>query len=283
MTYKELINSIANETINEYDIIQAAKDYPDRCKLLVYLWSSLGRLSNECKDVVLCETAKGTLVKTEGSAQETKCDRVMKAMGVIESYFGISLFEDVPRLPKGLYTNEAKECFIMAVKLGLAEKNFGRLAVLSLFYDTCYPLGVYTNVAIKYFERAVKLGLIMDYYKRERKLSKGGEAKQLPQELNTNEAKKYIQELAKIGIIEQTESGLKWKDTKQLLAYFSEQMSIKLNLSKRVESTGNKAVCWKPFETIFGIKGLREAKQNWLRLNTRFEPTGFEKIKGIFE
>lgn len=274
MTYKELINSIVNDTTNEYDIIQAAKDYPDRCKLLEYLWSSLGRLSNECKDVVLCETAKDTLVKTEGSAQETKCDRVMKAMGVIESYFGISLFEDVPRLPKGLYTNEAKECFIMAVKLGLAEKNFGRLAVVSLFYDTCYPLGVYTNVAIKYFERAVKLGLIVDYYKRERKLSKGGEAKQLPQELNTDEAKKYIQKAIDLGLIN---DNYQWLGGLQMCACFASKMSDKLNLGK-----GDR-ISWKPFETLFRLhKGKLRLNLNDIQ-KTGSSPKDIDLINAIFE
>ena len=60
-------------------------------------------------------------------------------------------------------------------------------------------------------------------------------------------------------------------------------MSIRLNLSNKLYNTGNKAVCWKPFEKMFGVCNLREAKQNWLRLNTRFEPTGFENINKIFD
>lgn len=105
----------------------------------------------------------------------------------------------------------------------------------------------------------------------------------LPEKLNTDEAKKYIQKAVNIGVVEYTESGVKWNGTKQLLAYFAEKMSIRLNLSNKFYNTGNKAVCWKPFEKMFGVCNLREAKQNWLRLNTRFEPTGFENINKIFD
>ena len=106
---------------------------------------------------------------------------------------------------------------------------------------------------------------------------------ELPQELKTDEAKKYIQKAVKIGVVEYTKIGIKWNGTKQLLAYFAEKMSIKLNLSNRFDNTGNRAVCWKPFEKMFNVYNLREAKQNWLRLNTRFEPTGFENINKIFD
>ena len=109
------------------------------------------------------------------------------------------------------------------------------------------------------------------------------EQHKLPVELNTDEAKKYIQKAVNIGVVEYTESGVKWNGTKQLLAYFAEKMSISLNLSNKLYNTGNKAVCWKPFEKMFGVCNLREAKQNWLRLNTRFEPTGFENINKIFD
>lgn len=105
----------------------------------------------------------------------------------------------------------------------------------------------------------------------------------LPEELNTDEAKKYIQKAVNIGVVEYTESGVKWNGTKQLLAYFAEKMSIRLNLSNKFYNTGKKAVCWKPFEKMFGMCNLREAKQNWLRLYTRFEPTGFENINKIFD
>ena len=58
---------------------------------------------------------------------------------------------------------------------------------------------------------------------------------------------------------------------------------MRVNQSNKIDNTGNKAVCWKNKEKMFGVCNLREAKQNWLRLNTRFEPTGFENINKIFD
>ena len=108
MTDSEFINGIANGTLGYGDIIAFAKEYPSIQELLSSLFAKVVQLDTE--NVVLCETDKGTLVNTDITIeQEAKRERVMKAMGYIESYFGISLFdvfEDVPegtetKLPKG--------------------------------------------------------------------------------------------------------------------------------------------------------------------------------------
>ena len=96
MTDSEFINGIANGTLGYGDIIAIAKEQADIQELLAGLWAKVGQLGIECQKVVLCETDKGAFVRTEGNTQETKRERVMKAMDYIESYFGISLFDDVP-------------------------------------------------------------------------------------------------------------------------------------------------------------------------------------------
>lgn len=97
MIQREFINEIVNGTLSDYnDIIAIAKEQADIQELLAGLWAKVGQLGIECQKVVLCETDKGAFVRTEGSTQETKRERVMKAMDYIESYFGISLFDDVP-------------------------------------------------------------------------------------------------------------------------------------------------------------------------------------------
>ena len=107
MIQREFINEIVNGTLSDYnDIIAIAKEQADIQELLAGLWAKVGQLGIECQKVVLCETDKGAFVRTEGNTQETKRERVMKAMDYIESYFGISLFDDVPegtetKLPKG--------------------------------------------------------------------------------------------------------------------------------------------------------------------------------------
>ena len=106
MIQEEFINSIVNGNISSYNGIIAIKKKKKSIKeLLSSLFAKVVQLDTE--NVVLCETDKGTLVNTDISIeQETKRERVMKAMDYIESYFKIFLFDDVPegtetKLPKG--------------------------------------------------------------------------------------------------------------------------------------------------------------------------------------
>lgn len=106
MIQEEFINSIVNGNISSYNgIIAIAEEQKSIKDLLSSLFAKVVQLDTE--NVVLCETDKGTLVNTDISIeQETKRERVMKAMDYIESYFKIFLFDDVPegtetKLPKG--------------------------------------------------------------------------------------------------------------------------------------------------------------------------------------
>jgi len=104
----------------------------------------------------------------------------------------------------------------------------------------------------------------------------------LPEQLKTDEAVKIFQKAIDARMIEKTATGLKWFKTKQLLAYFATRMSDKFSLITRLDKDGNKTTDWKTFETLFGEQGLKGAKQNWMRLNTKFKPTGFEKVDALF-
>ena len=136
MTDSEFINGIANGTLGYGDIIAFAKEYPSIQELLSSLFAKVVQLDTE--NVVLCETDKGTLVNTDISIeQETKRERVMKAMDYIESYFKIYLFDDVPegtetKLPEELNTDEAKKYFKKAIELGLMDDNYKWLGGLQM-------------------------------------------------------------------------------------------------------------------------------------------------------
>lgn len=104
----------------------------------------------------------------------------------------------------------------------------------------------------------------------------------LPGKLQTIESVDIFKKAIDANLIEQTTEGLKWKAPKQLLAYFAERMSKRLHLSDIMDKDGNLKTSWKPFEILFGVKDLKGAKQNWMRLNTRFEPTGYEKVDALF-
>ena len=105
----------------------------------------------------------------------------------------------------------------------------------------------------------------------------------LPDVLNTDEAKGLLDRLCKAGFAKIEDGGYKWIGTKVLCAYFADRASHSLNLSNTMDKEGNITTSWKPFEALFEIKGLKDAKQNWMRLNTKFEPTGFEAIAKLFE
>ena len=107
------------------------------------------------------------------------------------------------------------------------------------------------------------------------------EPQQTTQELATPEAKELINKAIAANLIEKTPEGLKWKGTKVLCAYFADRASHSLNLSNKMDKEGNITTSWKPFEALFGIDRLKDAKQNWMRLNTKFEPTGYEKVDAL--
>lgn len=109
----------------------------------------------------------------------------------------------------------------------------------------------------------------------------------LPNVLNTDKAKAILQ---KVIAAELCNSNYKWNGTIQLLSYFADRMSRYLKLTNKMDKDGNIQTSWKPFETLFGYEGkvqgidkLKGAKQNWMKNNTKFEPTGHEKVDALFE
>lgn len=104
----------------------------------------------------------------------------------------------------------------------------------------------------------------------------------LPEKLKADEAVEVFQNAIDAQLITNSPEGLKWNDTKQLLAYFATKVSDKFNLTTKLDKDGNETTDWKTFETLFKQKELKGAKQNWMRLNTKFEPTGFGKVDALF-
>ena len=104
----------------------------------------------------------------------------------------------------------------------------------------------------------------------------------LPNKLKADEAVEVFQNAIDAQLITNSPEGLKWNDTKQLLAYFATKVSDKFNLTTKLDKDGNKTTSWRPFEILFNKQGLNGAKQNWMRQNTKFVPTGFEKVDALF-
>ena len=96
----------------------------------------------------------------------------------------------------------------------------------------------------------------------------------LPEELNTDEAKKYFQCVIDLGFMD---DNYKWLGGLQTCAYFASKMSDKLKLGK------GERINWKPFEALFGVpKGKLRLNLNDV-IKTGGNPKNIKLIKNIFE
>lgn len=111
--------------------------------------------------------------------------------------------------------------------------------------------------------------------------------RKIPNKLNTDEAKSILQKAMQAGLCDDC---YKWYGNIQLLAYLADRMSHYLELTNKMDGNGEIQTSWKPFETLFEYDGkvkgknkLKDAKQNWMRVNTQFKPTGYKKVDALFE
>lgn len=100
--------------------------------------------------------------------------------------------------------------------------------------------------------------------------------------LDIPQADVYINKAVNAGIITNQNGRLIWNRTKVLLAYFAENISGILKLSNAVDRDGDIKINWKITETTFDIENLKGAKNDYMKSKTRFKPTGYEEIDGIF-
>lgn len=100
--------------------------------------------------------------------------------------------------------------------------------------------------------------------------------------LDIPQADVYINKAVNAGIMTNQNGRLIWNRTKVLLAYFAENISGILKLSNAVDRDGDIKINWKITENTFGVKNLKGAKNDYMKSKTRFKPTGYEEIDGIF-
>ena len=77
-----------------------------------------------------------------------------------------------------------------------------------------------------------------------------GQPRQLPEELRTDEAKRYIDKAIEVGLMD---DGYQWKQGLQMLACFCYEMSLNLKLGKGENSDGTPRISWRPFEDLFCV------------------------------
>lgn len=97
-------------------------------------------------------------------------------------------------------------------------------------------------------------------------------------EYKRDEAKKYLNKAIELGLINYN---YKWIEGKELLSWFVSEFSLKCNMGKGVNSNGQPRTSWQPFETLFGITGLRSNFNDTQK--TGRTPTKKELIDRVFE
>jgi hypothetical protein len=113
----------------------------------------------------------------------------------------------------------------------------------------------------------------------------GVNTQEVPQCLQTEEAKKILLEAVENGLILLSNNQYRWNYNKykgQLLAYFCEKSSFYLGLSKTVDKEGKQTVSWKPFETLFNTKNIKSYKNDHLKDNYMFRPKDYEQVDKLF-
>ena len=129
----------------------------------------------------------------------------------------------------------------------------------------------------------IKTQQIIDLYKSFKNEPQQEINNVLPSELTTDEAKAIFKRGVENGLFKETTVGYKRDCTRQLLAYFAQQMSLKFELSNKQDKDGNITINWKIFESLFKEDDLKRAKNDWMKVNSKFTPNGFEKIDQIIE
>ena len=102
------------------------------------------------------------------------------------------------------------------------------------------------------------------------------EPKTIPNELNNDNTKMILQKAIDAGLCD---DNYKWKKTKRLLAYFVDKACEYLEISIG-QYDGREKVKWKPFEKLFGIDNLAQAKKDYQREGQI--PKGSEIVDRIF-
>lgn len=110
------------------------------------------------------------------------------------------------------------------------------------------------------------------------------EEHKLPEELDIPEARKIFDKAIDAGLIKRSDklnAVYKWKDEKQLLAYFVQKMSLRFNLGKI--RNGKQTINWKIFESIFNVSNIKGAKYDDMKDKFKFSPPGYEIVDKLFE
>ena len=90
-----------------------------------------------------------------------------------------------------------------------------------------------------------------------------------------------LEKAIKVGLANNENGRYKWNGTKQLLAYLAVKASDTFSLGK--SRNGSPTTNWVIFESIFGIKNLKNAKNDYMKIFTSFQPNGYDQVDKLFD
>lgn len=103
---------------------------------------------------------------------------------------------------------------------------------------------------------------------------------EIPEELNTDKAKRYFERAINIGLMD---ANYRWLKGLQLMACYAREMSLSLQLGKGANSDGSPRISWKPFETLFNLPvGKLRLNYNDIQ-KTGQDPSDIWMIEKVFE
>ena len=103
-------------------------------------------------------------------------------------------------------------------------------------------------------------------------------ANQIPVELQSEAAQQILKKAIELGLCD---DNYHWNGNKNLLSYFAERTSERLELC-HAEQNGRKKTSWKPFEKLFSISGLSDPQNDYRNKGANL-PLGHETVDSIFD
>lgn len=195
--------------------------------------------------------------------------------GIITGYFNecdvYNYCENQPHL-MALFKSLMKAASNLIQSKGIDGGYIWNLTERRYDFDNSKDLRLYTDAEFVRLQNA--MGIVCDLIEKLPTDEQAAYAQQLPDKLNTDEAKRYFAKAIELGLMT---DNYKWLKGLQMLACFARDFSMKLSLGK-----GNR-ISWKPFESLFGIEPGK------LRLNyndiqkTGQNPSESDLIDKVFE
>lgn len=199
-------------------------------------------------------------------------DNMIKEIGLLQEYDQIKIRNDIEKriIPQALDVLRETPCeFERYIEQEIESAKNAKIKMIESFY---LPGAIHYKISKIYVYNDERLKALNEL--REQVEEK--EPKTIPNELNNDNTKMILQRAIDEGLCD---DNYKWEKTNRLLAYFVDKACEYLEISIG-QYDGREKVKWKPFEKLFGIDNLAQAKKDYQREGQI--PKGSEIVDRIF-